>query len=219
MSKRSLASLLLFFLTLATLPAFTQSQPPQLGSRPGQGYGSNYIPDGTRFVVLLDNKLETSKLKDGKQFKARLGEDLVAPNGETIPRGNKIKGHVSSVESGLHGRMLLAFDSIETRHGWMPLAATVVSLPGEHSVKTNNEGEIEKSTVDKRRTGEGAIAGAAVGAGTGALAGGVHGALIGAGAGAAVGGAAAILTDRNMILNKGQQVELALDRPLEIPSR
>jgi hypothetical protein len=185
----------------------------------GQGYGSNYIPEGTRFVVLLDDKLETSKLKEGKQFKAKLGEDLTAPNGETIPRGKKLKAHISRVESGIHGRILMAFDSIETRHGWVPIAATVVGVPGEHAVKTSNEGEIEKAGVNKKRVAEGALAGAAVGAGTGAVVGGVHGAVIGAGVGAAVGGTTGLLTDRNMTLNKGQQLEIQLDRPLQVPSR
>lgn len=184
-----------------------------------QANNSNYIPEGTRFVALLDSKLETGKLQSGKQFKAKLGEDLMAPNGTSIARGSKIKGHVSSVDQGFHARILLSFDSIETEHGWMPLAATVVDVPGEHGVKTDNEGEIEKQGVHKTRVAETTVAGAAVGAGTGALAGGAHGALIGAAAGAALGGTAGLLTDRNMTLNKGQQLELQLDRALEVPWR
>lgn len=227
MTNRWLAWTLISALALATVPAFAQWSAPQQqgqgygqgnGQGYGQGYGPNYIADGTHFVVLLDDKLETGKLKPGKQFKAKLGEDLTAPNGAVIPRGKKLKGHVSSVENGLHGRVLLAFDSIDTEHGWVPLAATVVGVPGEHSMKTSNEGEIEKSGMNKRRAAEGAVAGAAVGAGTGAAVGGVHGALIGAAAGAAVGGTAGVLTDRNMVLNKGQQLELSLDRPLQVPS-
>ncbi len=198
-------------LWLAAVPARAQwNAPPQ--------YASNYIPEGTRFVVVLDDKLDTAKLEQGKRFKAKLGEDLVAPNGDMIPRGKKLKGHVSSVDRGLHGRVLLSFDSIETRHGWVPLAATVVDVPGEHAVKTGEEGEIEKKGVGKKRAAEGILAGAAVGAGTGAVAGGSHGAIIGAGVGAAVGGTAAILTDRNFKLDKGQQLELQLDRGLQVPS-
>jgi hypothetical protein len=205
---------------LISATAFAQwsTEPQSRAQAQGQGYGPNYIPDGTRFVVLLDDKLETSKLKEGKQFKAKLGEDLMTPNGTIIPRGKKLKGHVSSVGAGLHAHLLLAFDQIETQHGWVPLAATVTGLPGEHSVKTNNEGEIEKSGMSKKRTTEGALAGAAAGAGTGALAGGARGAIIGAAAGAALGGTAAVLTDRNMTLNKGQQLELSLDRPLQVPA-
>ncbi len=203
-------------LWLALLPALAAI--PALAQSGYAGPGSNYIAEGTRFVVVLDDKLDTNKLDTGKHFKAKLGEDLTAPNGETIPRGKKLKGHVSSVDRGLHGRVLLSFDSIETRHGWMPLAATVVGVPGEHGVKTGNEGEIEKAGLNKKRVAEGALAGAAVGAGTGALAGGAHGAIIGAGVGAAVGGTAGALTNRDLKLDKGQQLELQLDRPLEVPS-
>jgi len=198
--------------------SFGQARQSAYEAPADQGHSSRYIAEGTRFVVLLDDKLNSRKLKQSKRFKAELGEDLTAPNGATIPRGSRIQGHVSSVDSGFHARVMLSFDRIETRHGWMPLAATVISVPGEHSVKTDSEGEIEKTGMKKERAAEGAAAGAAAGAGTGAIAGGPQGALIGAAAGAALGGSAAILSDRNMTLNKGQQLELQLDRELEVPS-
>jgi hypothetical protein len=217
---RQWRALVLVLALVSAVPGFAQwsTEPQPWTQAQGQGYGPNYILDGTRFVVLLDDKLETSKLKEGKQFKAKLGEDLTAPNGSVIPRGKKMKGHISSVGGGLHARMLLSFDQIETKHGWVPIAATVTGIPGEHSLKANNEGEIEKASMNKKRTAEGVVAGAAAGAGAGAAAGGARGALIGAAAGAAIGGTAAVLTDRNMTLNKGQQLELQLDRPLQVPS-
>jgi uncharacterized membrane protein len=122
------------------------------------------------------------------------------------------------VDQGIHGRLLLAFDSIETSHGRAPIAATVVDVPGDHGLKTGKEGEIQKVGLSKTRVAEGAMAGAAAGAGTGAIAGGIHGAVMGAGVGAVVGGAASALTDRNLILDKGQQLELELDRPFQIPT-
>ena len=81
-----------------------------------------------------------------------------------ISRGAEIKGHVSEVSRGFHGRILLSFDEIKTPHGWMPLAATVTDVPGEHGVKTDDrEGEIERKGVSKQRV----IEAAAIGAGTG----------------------------------------------------
>ena len=221
MTKR-LSAICCALLLLAGLPAAAQfgSRSPQPPYPSGSGYADNYIPEGTRFVIILDDKLETSKTQPGKRFKAKLGEDLIAPNGAVIPRGKKIKGHVSSVENGLHGRMLLSFDSIDTNHGWMPLAATVTGVPGEHGAKTTgSEGEIQKQGANKKRVAEGALAGAGVGAATGAVAGGAHGAIIGAAAGGVVGGVAGMLTDRNLKLDKGQQLEVQLDRPLEVPMR
>ncbi len=209
MIRRSPFRLSVLAVFLVTVPLLAQT---------GMGYGTNYIPDGTRFIVRLNDKLDSNNLKQGKHFKASLAEDLVAPNGQRIPRGQKIKGHVSSVDRGLHGRILLSFDEIETRHGWMPLIATVSDVPGEHSMKTGNEGEIEKKGPDGRRIIETAAVGAGVGAAAGAAAGGGKGAAIGAGVGAAGGGATSLLLGGDLKLDKGQQLELRLDRPLEVPS-
>jgi hypothetical protein len=209
MTKRWCASLFVSALLFA-VPAFTQT---------GTGYGQNYIPDGTRFIVRLDDKLDTSKIEPGKHFKAKLAEDLTAPNGDTIPRGKKVKGHVSRVDHGIHGDMMLAFDEIETKHGWMPLVASVSDIPGDHAYKTGPEGEIERQGANRKRMVEIAAAGAGVGAVAGAAKGGGRGAAIGAGAGAAAGGLAGLLTDQNFKMDKGQQLELRLDRPLEVPLR
>jgi hypothetical protein len=147
-----------------------------------------------------------------------MGEDLTAPDGSVIPYGRKIHGHVSSINRGMHGSMLLSFDEIDTRRGWRPLAATVSDVPGEHGAKASGEeGEVQKKGTSKKRVAEGAIAGAAVGAATGAIVAGAHGAIIGAAAGGALGGSAGLLTDRDLKLNKGQQLELRLDRPLQVP--
>lgn len=213
-SRKSLCALILT--ALLTLPAMAQLQTRETPAV-GSGYGQNYVPDGARFVVVLQDKLETKKIKQGKHFTAKLAEDLVAPNGDSIPAGKKLHGHVSEVTGGMHSKVLLSFDEIETRHGWRPFSATVVGLPSEKGMKTSgNEGEIQKST-SKKRVIETAAGGAAAGAAAGALAGGAHGAMIGAGAGAAVGATAGLLTDRDMTLDKGTQLEIRLDRPLQVP--
>lgn len=176
------------------------------------------VPEGTTFLIRLDDKLDTAKLQQGKHFKAKLAEDLVAPDGTAIPRGKKIIGHVSSIEPGLHARMLLSFDEIDTGHGKMPLIATITGVPGEHGVKQPDaEGEIERKGMSKTRMVEAAAVGAGLGAVGGAAAGGGKGAAIGAGAGAGVGAIGAFLTDRNLRLDKGTTLEVRLDHPLQIP--
>ncbi len=210
--KLSVRLLIPLFL-LASLPSLAQfNTRPDTSNLP-----PNYIPEGTRFMAKLDDTLDTNKLQPGKKFKLKLSEDLTAPNGTTIPAGKKIKAHVSDIDRGMHGRILISFDEIETRHGWRPLVASVSDVPGEKIVKTGSEGEIEKKGTDKRRMIETAAVGAAVGATAGAVAGGGKGAGIGAGAGAAAGIGAALLMDRNLKLDKGQQLELRLDRPLQVP--
>jgi hypothetical protein len=213
MTKRGSAWLVISLLLAGSLPALAQ-----FNTRDNTSPGANYIPEGTRFIVRLDDTLDTKKLEPGKKFKAKLAEDLVAPNGATIPAGKKIKGHISDVDRGSRGRILISWDEIETRHGWRPLIASISDVPGEKGVKAiGSEGEIERKGRDKRRMVEAAAIGAAVGAGTGAVAGGGKGAVVGAAAGAGVGLVTGILTERDLKLQKGQNLELRLDRPLQVP--
>ncbi len=205
---------------LAQSNTYGQNQPYSQNPNYGQNAASDdMIPEGTRFLVRLNDTLDTAKLKPGKKFEGKLSEDLTAPDGSTIPAGKKVKGHVSSVDRGMSARLLLSFDEIETRHGWRPLIATVTGVPGEHAVRqeTGPEGEIQKTEVNKIRVLEGAVIGAAVGAAAGAAAGGAHGAAIGAAAGGALGGGAGILTNRDLKLQKGAQLEVRLDRPIQVP--
>ena len=178
----------------------------------------NAVPEGSTFLVRLNDRLDTSNLQPGKRFSAKLAEDLVAANGAVIPRGKKIKGHVSSVDRGLHARMLLSFDEIDTSHGKMPLIATVTGVPGEHAAKQPDaEGEIERKGMSKGRMIETAAVGAGIGAIAGGAAGGGKGAGIGAGSGAGLGALTGFLTDRNLRLEKGTVLELRLDHPLQVP--
>ena len=179
----------------------------------------NSIPEGTVFLARLEDKLDTRKLEPGKRFKAKLAEDLVAANGATIPRGKKIKGHVSSIQQGLHARLLISFDEIETNHGWMPLIATLTGVPGERSIKQpDEEGDIQRKGMSKTRMIEAAAVGAGIGALGGAAAGGGKGAGIGAGIGAGVGALAGVFTDHDIRLEKGTTLELRLDHPLQVPT-
>jgi len=186
----------------------------------GPGYSApNAIPEGTRFIAVLDDKLETQKIQQGKKFKLKLAEDLTTPSGLVIPRGKKIKAHISDVNRGYRAQILMSFDEIETKHGWVPLLATVTGVPGEHGVNptTGSEGEITRRGGGTKRAVETAAVGAGIGAIAGAAAGGGKGAAIGAAAGGALGAGAGILTYRDMTLNKGTQLELQLDRQLSVP--
>ena len=206
---------------LALLITATAAWAQYTGTAGGPAAPAYAIPEGTQFIVRLEDKLDTRKVERGKRFKAKLAEDLTAPNGDFIPRGKKLKGHVSDVDHGLRGKLLLSFDEIETQHGWVPLVATVMGSPGEHGVQpgAGPEGEISRPGVDKRRAAEAAAIGAGVGGLTGAVAGGSKGAAIGAAVGAGAGLGAGILTGRGLTLEKGQQLELRLDRALVVPQR
>lgn len=208
--------------SLLALFAFTVPMAAQLASRDGvhQNGRPNALPEGTTFMVRLEDDLDTKKVKLGKKFKAKLMEDLVASDGSVIPRGKKIKGHVSDVERGYRARLVLSFDEIDTREDWVPLVATVVDVPGEHGVsRPGPEGEIERKAADKKRMAQRAAIGAGVGAVTGAAVGGSKGAIIGAAVGAGAGLGSSLLTGGDLKLEDGQHLELRLDRPLAIPAR
>ncbi|PYY00988.1 MAG: hypothetical protein DMG62_19515 [Acidobacteria bacterium] len=204
---------------LGALGQIDMSQGPVLNQRNQGPSAPNVIPADTQFEIQLKDTLDTAKDSPGKKFKAKLAQDLVAPDGTRIPMGSEVKGHVSDVESGLHSRLLLSFDEIKTKHGWVPLAATVAGVPGEHGVQseTGPEGEIKHAKVDSRREIESAAAGAAIGAIAGVAAGGGKGAAIGAAAGGGLGAGVGLLTGRNIRLNKGQALDLRLDRDIFLP--
>jgi hypothetical protein len=213
-----LRNLCLWLLATALTPA-TLAQ-GQESPTPPPPVAPHSIPDGTSFLIRLEDKLDTSRLQPGKHFKAKLEENLVGPDGAQILRGKKIKGHVSAVESGFHSRLLLSFDEIQTDEGWMPLIATVIGVPGEHGLKQpDEEGEIERDSMNKRHDVERAGVGAGVGAIGGAAAGGGKGAAIGAGIGAAAGVITGLFSDRRLVLDKGTALEVRLDRPLQLPWR
>jgi hypothetical protein len=183
----------------------------------------NAVPNGTHFLVGLDDELSTGKDKVNKKFEAKTLEPLAPSNGPLLPAGAKIRGHISRIEpAGLTGRarIWLTFDDIETRHGRLPLVAIVSSVPGEFSVKPgeSKEGEIEARPSKGTRDLEAAAAGAAIGASTGAK---VTHSGKGAAAGAAAGGIAGFVASsgfgQELDLPKGAKLDLVLDRPLYLP--
>jgi len=182
----------------------------------------NAVPNGTHFLVRLNDELNTGKHKVNKKFEAKTLDPLETSNGHVIPPGAKIRGHISRIEpAGLTGRarIWLTFDDIDTHHGRLPLVAEVSSVPGDFGVKQgeSKEGEIEARTSKGTRDLEAAGAGAAIGAAVGATHGGK-----GAAAGAALGGVAGFVASsgfgQELDLPKGTKLDLVLDRPLYLDS-
>ncbi|HLJ88431.1 MAG TPA: hypothetical protein VKZ53_16545 [Candidatus Angelobacter sp.] len=199
----------------------SNQQPTQAATPPVSTAPPNAIPEGTRFIIKLKDTLDTSKMEQGKRFKAELREDLIAPSGELFPKGRSVKGHIGSFERGYTGaRLLLVMDEIEGRKGWAPLVATVTGVPGDRSIKSaDNEGELSRKGPDKKRAIENAAIGAGIGAVAGAAAGGGKGAAIGAIAGAGLGtGAGLLIKGQDLKLAKDTQLEVRLDRDLVVPT-
>ncbi|HEY6768454.1 MAG TPA: hypothetical protein VI386_27165 [Candidatus Sulfotelmatobacter sp.] len=195
--------------------------PSLLASQDAAPTPANVISQGTVFLIQLTDRLDTRNVKAGDHFHARLAEPLLSPTGGLmIDQGKKIKGHISAVEPGLHTRLLLSFDEMETQHGWVPLMATVTGVPGEHGLQqVGNEGEIGRKGMTKEEIAEAVVIGASEGAVEGVRNHDKRQAAAGAGNGAADSAFSAFQSGHDLILDKGTALEIRLDRNLQIPAR
>jgi hypothetical protein len=199
-------------------PAQTTTQAPA----PVQSTPADAIPAGSRFILSLQDTLDTHNMEQGQHFTAELRENLFTPSGLVILKGRCARGHVAVFEHGFTGaRMLLAMDEIETAQGWVPLIATFTGVPGDPSIKsTGQEGEITRKGPDLKRVIANAAIGAGIGAATGAATGGGKGAAAGAVAGAGLGTTASFLMKGNDLkLDKGTNLEVRLDRDLMVSTK
>ena len=194
--------------------------PPPQDVPQGPPAPPNAVAQGTVALIQLSDRIDTRTVKAGDHFHARLAEPLTAEDGETLPEGAKIKGHVSSVFPGFHTRILLSFDQIDTPRGWVPLIATVTGVPGEHGMRAvGEEGEIGRKGMTKEEVAEVVVVGAGRGAAEGQRAAGKKGAAQGAGNGAADAAYSALESGRDLILDKDTALEIRLDRNLLVSRR
>ena len=177
------------------------------------------VAPGTKFLVRLEEDLNTVNTPEKKRFKVQTLDPLEAGNGIYLPAGADITGHVSRVEpAGVAGRakLYLTFDEIHTRFGALPIVAELSDVPGDRSVKIrpDHEGVVEGRTSTQQAAGQAAAEGAAMGAvrgvkdknakeaGEGALAGAIAAYLMESGRG------------HELDLPKGAKLELELERAL-----
>jgi hypothetical protein len=178
------------------------------------------VVPGTKFLVRLEDELDTRETREKKRFKVTTLEPLEAGNGIYLPPGAVIRGHVSRVESaGVAGRakIWLTFDEIRTKFATLPIVAEVASVPGDHSVRTGTaqqERSIEGRTSTQQAAAEAAAAGAAMGVVKGVKDKDKKEAV----EGAAVAALAAYLIEsgrgHEIDLPKGAKLELELERAL-----
>jgi hypothetical protein len=193
-------------------------------AKPADGRRSPALPveayavvPGTKFLVRLEDELDTHETRTNSRFKVRTLEPLEAGSGIYLPAGAEIAGHVSRVESaGVAGRarIWLTFDDIRTKFGQLPIVAEVVAVPGDHSIKTTQEGMIEGRTSTQEAAAEAAAAAAALGAVKGVK----DKDKKEAAEGAAAAAIAAYLMEsgrgHELDLPKGAKIELELERAL-----
>ncbi|MGO9843280.1 MAG: hypothetical protein ACLPZF_19115 [Candidatus Acidiferrales bacterium] len=189
----------------------------------GQSHGlpveAYAVVPGTRFLVTLENGLNTKDLKRNQEFRVRTVEPLEAGRGIFLPSGALIRGHISRVESaGMAGRakLWLTFDEIHTRFGSLPIVAEVAAMPGDHSIAS---GPVTNGVIEgPGSTQKDAMQAAAAGAAKGAVKGVKDKDKKEAAQGAAIGAFEAYLKEagrgEELDLPKGAKLELELERAL-----
>ena len=157
-------------------PEPPNTTPPRVRTRSADGRKHDDLPEeayavvpGTKFLVRLENELDTKQTPEKSRFRVKTLEPLEAGSGIYLPSGAEIRGHVSRViPAGVAGRakIWLTFDDIRTKFGELPIVAEVVSVPGDHSVSTisDHEGLIEARTSTQQAAAQAAAEGAALGA-------------------------------------------------------
>jgi len=177
------------------------------------------VAPGTRFLVSLEQDMNTKAARQNQEFRVRTLEPLEAGKGIYLPAGAEVRGHVSRVErAGTTGRakIWLTFDEIRTRFGSLPIVAEVASVPGDHSIKSGplQEGVIEGRSSTQKDAAQAAAAGAAMGAVKGVK----EKNKKEAAEGAAMGALEAYLMEagrgQELELPKGAKLELELERAL-----
>src|SRR5215467_3344623 len=139
------------------------------GERHGLPVETFAVTPGTKFLVSLQDELNTKGTQENSRFRVKTLEPLEAGSGIYLPSGAEIEGHISRVEpADVAGRakLWLTFDEIHTQFGDLPIVADVVSVPGDHSVKPvpNQEGLIAGRSSTQQDAAAAAGAGAAIGA-------------------------------------------------------
>jgi hypothetical protein len=189
------------------------------GERHGFPLETFAVTPGTKFLVSLQDDLNSKGTQENAVFKVKTLEPLEAGNGIYLPSGAEIIGHISRVEpAGVAGRakLWLTFDEIHTKFGDLPIVAEVAGVPGDHSVKPvpEKEGLLQGRTSTQQDAAAAAAAGAAIGAVKGVK----DKDKKEAAEGAALGAITAYLMEsgrgHELNLPKGAKLELELERAL-----
>ena len=204
----------------------TNDQPPVRPVRKPHNHAQNRvverppIPEGPRLLIGLEDTLDTKHDKAGRRFIATTLEPVTTAEGDVIPQGVRVRGHIDKVHAaGDTGRagMWLTFDDIQTPRGWRPFVAQLIDLPGVHSIHVSyeHEGEIQAASVNKDQAMKAAMVGAMAGAAaTGMPSGKEKETAMAAATAAAQAFMIAYGLGQEFTLEKGTKLEIVLERPL-----
>lgn len=89
------------------------------------------IPPGTVFAVRLNTSLDSARSHAGQTVTARVMQAVPLPNGNKVPTGAKLIGHVVNVNAFANGspaKMTVSFDRVNFGHQSVPIRAHLRAL-------------------------------------------------------------------------------------------
>ena len=189
-----------------------------------QATQSYVVPTGTRIQVRLESTLNSKTNRQGDRFTAKVIESVLIHGKMVIPEGSTVEGRVAEVRKAgrLKGRseINLSYERLIFPNG---VSETIVASQAELDDTQKEEMDRKEGTIlgepTRKRDAAEIGAGAAIGAGIGAIAGGKKGAAIGAGVGGLIGLVDSLRRRGNDIeIPAGARMVIRMDRPLTITS-
>jgi type IV secretion system protein VirB10 len=217
-------ALLLILLSSLLVSAQTQStnSSPKLASTPHAQAQEVTIPAGTRIPIALKNTISTKGNHEGDPIYAQSTFPVVVNDRIIVPAGTYVQGKISSIKPAGHikGRaeVLIHFTTLIYPSGYtVLLPGSIDNAPGvDHAKVKDKEGTIQGDS-NKGKTAATIAGPAADGALTGAVVRGGEGALIGAGIGGAIGTAIAAFSHGNEVkMPPGTTLEVVLQRDVAV---
>ena len=216
----------LFLVLLSSLLVSAQSQisgsSPKLATAPQVKAPEITIPAGTRIPIALKNTISTKGNREGDPIYAQSTFPVVVNDRIIVPAGTYVQGKISSIKPAGHikGRaeVLIHFTTLIYPSGYtVLLPGSIENAPGVDNAKVKDKEGTIQGDSNKGKTAATIAGPAADGALTGAVIRGGEGALIGAGIGGAIGTAIAALSHGNEVkMPPGTTLEVVLQRDVAV---
>lgn len=195
---------------------------PTLTKAPHKDVVQITIPAGTRIPIALKNTISTKANHEGDPIYAQSTFPVVVDEKIVIPAGTYVQGKISSIKPAGHikGRaeVLIHFTSLIYPSGYtVMLPGSIENAPSVDNAKVKDKEGTIQGDSNKGKTAATIAGPAADGALTGAVIRGGEGALIGGGIGGAVGTAIAALSHGNEVkMGPGTTLEVVLQRDVSV---
>lgn len=195
---------------------------PALTQGPHRSASELIIPSGTRIPIALKNTISTKANHEGDPIYAQSTFPVAINDRIIVPAGTYVQGKIISIKPAGHikGRaaVLIHFTSLIYPSGYtVMLPGSIENAPGVDNAHVKDQEGTIQGDSNKGKTAATIAGPAADGALTGAVIHGGEGALIGAGIGGAIGTAIAAFSHGNEVkMMPGTTLEVVLQRDVPV---